>query len=115
MRPSFARPPLAVKNVMNGVVWAPRLAVLSTCRPGIAVSSAPYERVAGSVLMTSLLSTAWRRALCVSTTGVSPLTVIVSSTAPTFRSALIVMTPDPLTLIASRLTVLKPVSENVSV
>ena len=40
MRPSFARPPFAVKNVMNGSVNAPR-EVLSVVMPGIAASSAP--------------------------------------------------------------------------
>jgi hypothetical protein len=57
IRPSFARPPFAVKNVMLGTVMAaapPR----PTCSPGTAVKSAPYVRVAGSVLMMSLLSTA---------------------------------------------------------
>jgi hypothetical protein len=41
MRPSLERPPFAAKNVMNGVVIAPLLTVLSTCSPGMAVSSAP--------------------------------------------------------------------------
>src|SRR5215467_9322410 len=40
---------------------------------------------------------------------------MVSATDPTFRSALIVMTPAPLTSTFSRLTVLKPVSVNVTV
>ena len=41
IRPSLARPPFALKKVMNGVVIAPLLTVLSTCNPGMAVSSAP--------------------------------------------------------------------------
>ena len=41
MRPSLARPPLAVKNVMNGRVIAPWFTVLSTIMPGTAVRSAP--------------------------------------------------------------------------
>src|SRR5262245_39213318 len=49
-----------------------------------------------------------------STIGVSPVTVIVSVTDPTFRSALIVMTPAPVTSTFSRRTVLKPLSENVT-
>ncbi len=65
--------------------------------------------------MMSLLSTAWRRALCVSTTGVSPVTVIVSETAPTRSAMLIGMTPEPLTSTPSRFTVLKPESVAVSV
>src|SRR5215475_5986322 len=75
MRPSFARPPFAVNIVMNGVCIAPRFELFWTWRPGTAASSAPYDLVAGSVLMTSLLSTACRRALWISTTGVSPVTV----------------------------------------
>src|SRR5690242_9427640 len=58
--------------------------------------------------MTSLLRTAWRRALCVSTMGVSPVTVTVSATAPTRMAMLMGMTPDPVTSMASRLTVVKP-------
>jgi hypothetical protein len=44
--------------------------------------------------------------------GVSPVTVIVSWTVPTFRSALIAAVKDPLNSIPSRLTVAKPVSVN---
>ena len=40
MRPSLARPPLAVKNVMNGSVIAPR-EVLSVVIPGMAAKSDP--------------------------------------------------------------------------
>jgi urea carboxylase len=46
--------------------------------------------------MMSLVSTFWRRALCVSTTGVSPVTVIVSVTVPTRSWKLIGMTPVPV-------------------
>ena len=42
MRPSLARPPLALKNVMNGVVIAPLLTVLSTISPG-RPSAAPHR------------------------------------------------------------------------
>src|SRR5688500_3323532 len=53
--------------------------------------------------------------LCTSTTGVSPVTVMVSCTPPTRRSALIVITaPLPLTSTPSRLTTEKPVRVNVS-
>ena len=65
--------------------------------------------------MVSLLSTDWRRALCVSTIGVSPVTVIVSATAPTRIDMLIGITPAPVTSTPSRLTVVKPVSEPVTV
>ena len=65
--------------------------------------------------MMSLLTTVCRRALCTSTIGVSPVTVIVSASAPTFRSALIVAMNDPVSSMPSRLTVLNPGSVNVTV
>src|SRR5262245_30274462 len=68
----------------------------------------------GSLLTTSLARISWRVALWTSTIGVSPVTVIVSATEPTFRSALMVITPAPVTSTFSRLTVLKPVSVNVT-
>jgi hypothetical protein len=49
-----------------------------------------------------------------STTGVSPVTVIVSLTAPTLRSAFTVAVKLILTSMASRFTVLKPVNVNVT-
>jgi len=56
-----------------------------------------------------------RRVVCVSTSGDSPVTVMVSASAPTRISALIGTTPDPRTSTSSRLTTLKPLSVNVSV
>ena len=53
--------------------------------------------------------------LCVSTIGDSPVTVIVSSSAPTFRSALIVAVKSDVSSTPSRLTTLKPGSVNVTV
>ena len=55
------------------------------------------------------------RELVVSTTGASPVTVTVSSRAPTRRSAFTVAVKSPDSSIPSRLTVLKPVSVNVTV
>ena len=49
-----------------------------------------------------------------STIGLSPVTVIVSSTLPTFISASTVEVKFTDTSRASRLTVLKPGSENVT-
>ena len=49
-------------------------------------------RETGSVSMTSRVMTCVREACCTSTCGVSPETVMVSSSAPTFMSALIVIT-----------------------
>ena len=43
-----------------------------------------------------------------STTGVSPVTVIVSDTLPTRRFSLIVVVPVPITSTPSRLSVAKP-------
>ena len=53
--------------------------------------------------------------LCTSTSGASPVTVMVSATLPTFRSAFTVAANEPLSSIPSRFTVVKPVSVNVTV
>ena len=55
-----------------------------------------------------------RLTLCVSTIGVSPVTVIVSASVPTFMSALIDAVNEPVSSTPSRFTVLNPVSENVT-
>jgi hypothetical protein len=52
--------------------------------------------------------------LTTSTTGVSPLTTIVSATAPTFMSAFTVAVNDPVSSMPSRLIVLNPGRLNVS-
>ena len=65
--------------------------------------------------MTSLFSVTSRLALCTSTTGVSPVTVTVSASAPTLRSALMVAVNDPLSSMPSRLNVLKPCRVKVTV
>jgi len=54
------------------------------------------------------------RTLCTSTIGDSPVTVTVSSSAPSRSSALTVATNVPLSSMPSRLTVAKPGSENVT-
>ena len=64
--------------------------------------------------MRSLLIVVCRRTLCVSTIGVSPVTVIVSASAPTFRSAFTAAVNEPVSSMPSRFTVLKPVSVNVT-
>ena len=61
------------------------------------------------------LMTCWLRVLVTSTTGASPLTVIVSATPPTFRSAFTVAMKLPVSSIPSRLTVANPDSVNVTV
>ena len=75
----------------------------------------PPDRDEGIAARMSLLTVCWARTLCTSTIGVSPVTVIVSSSAPTFRSALTVATKVPAISIPSRLTVLKPGKVNVTV
>src|SRR5262245_40850918 len=83
--------------------------------PGIS-SSRPFQlRAAGTLATSSPLNTACRVAFCTSTTGVSPATVIVSSSPPTDISVLTVTVPDPLSSMPVRATVLNPGSVNVSV
>ena len=72
-------------------------------------------RAAGSASMTSRVMTVCLVTLCTSTSGVAPETVIVSSSAPTFRSALTVAVNVPVSSIPSRFTALKPGSVNVTV
>ncbi len=57
----------------------------------------------------------WLRELVTSTTGASPLTVIVSATPPTRRSTFTAATKLPLNAIPSRLTLVNPWSEKVTV
>jgi hypothetical protein len=54
------------------------------------------------------------RALCTSTIGDSPVTVIVSSSEPTFRSRFTVATKFPDSSMPSRLSVVKPCSVAVT-
>ena len=72
-------------------------------------------RETGSVSMMSRVMTCVRDACCTSICGVSPDTVIVSSSAPTFMSALMVMTTSDGTCTASLTTVLNPGRVNVTV
>ena len=55
------------------------------------------------------------RELVTSTTGASPVTVMVSATPPTRRSAFTPATKEPLNSIPSRLTLVNPWSEKVTV
>ena len=89
--------------------------VSPTMMPGVAFSSAPAARVAGIVAISSCDITICRVAFCTSTTGVSPVTVIVSSRPPTRMSIGMVSVWLPVSWMPSRLTVLKPGSVNVSV
>ena len=69
----------------------------------------------GMTFSTSRVSTFCCRTFCVSTTGLAPVTVTVSSSAPTRRSALTVAVKPVLSSIPSRLTVLNPGSVKVTV
>ena len=71
-------------------------------------------REEGIAARTSLLMICCCRVLCTSTIGDSPVTVTVSSSAPTLRSAFTVATKFPDSSMPSRLTVVKPGSENVT-
>ncbi len=82
--------------------------------PGIRTAVAAHDRAVGTVVRVSLLRVVWRLTLWTSTMGVSPLTVIVSATPPTFMSALIDAMNEPVSSMPSRFTVVKPGSENVT-
>ena len=82
--------------------------------PGIRDVTAPAFRDVGMAARMSLLTVVCTLALWTSTIGVSPVTVIVSSRAPTFRSPFTVATNAPDSSMPSRLTVLKPGSVNVT-
>ena len=64
--------------------------------------------------MVSLSSVISRRVLVTSTTGVSPVTVTVSVTPPSFMSASILTTPVPDSTTSSRLKTENPASVNVT-
>ena len=83
--------------------------------PGMRTPRLNMLRPVGSASACARVTTVWRVVDCRSTTGGSPVTVIVSDTLPTFMSALRVRLNDPLNSTPSRLTVLKPVSANVTV
>jgi hypothetical protein len=71
-------------------------------------------RPVGSVLIASASMTRWRVVLWTSTIGASPVTVIVSLRLPTVSVASTVEVNDPVRLMPSRLTPVKPVSEKVT-
>ena len=79
------------------------------------MSSDPTVRVAGIAAITSWLTVVSRLVFCTSTTGASPVTVIVSCSAPTFMSIAMVIVLEPESCKSVRWTVLKPGSVAVSV
>ena len=117
MRPSPATPvefavlECALKNVIVGDNAGP---LVSTVSPGVALSSAPTARATGNAWMVSLFMTTSRLAFCTSTSGVSPVTVIVSAMPPTRISIGIVTVCVPESSMFARLTVVKPGSVNVT-
>jgi hypothetical protein len=68
----------------------------------------------GTVSSTSRSITRCLVALCTSTSGVSPVTVIVSSRLPTRISASTVAVKEPVSAMPSRLNGAKPASVNVT-
>jgi hypothetical protein len=68
----------------------------------------------GTVSSTSRSITRCLVALCTSTSGATPVTVTVSSRAPTRISASIVAMNEPVNSMPSRLNTLKPGSVNVT-
>src|SRR4029078_3505103 len=93
--------------------------VLTSCCPpssaGTSTRSGCEVRAVGIALITSLVNTVSRSALCRSTTGDSPGTVIVSSSEPSRMSAVMLTVAEPDTSTPSRTTVLNPVSTNFTV
>ena len=113
-RPSVVPPPWPPKNGGVGPLMPPTFwAVVLNWIPGTSAARCSNERLAGIDASTSLLITRCVCALCTSTTGASPVTVIVSATAPTCRSSLTVATNAPASSIPSRLTVRNPVRVKV--
>ena len=114
-RPSLLRPPAPPNTTMPGTTCTSDAAPVATTVLGISVMRPAYARADGIAVMRSVPMVVCLRTFCVSTMGVSPVTVIVSASAPTFRSALMTALNAPASSTPSRLTVLKPVSVNVTV
>ena len=62
----------------------------------------------GSASSSSRVTTCWRRTFCTSTTGVAPVTVIVSSMPPTASTPSTLAVKPVVSSMPSRMTVLKP-------
>src|SRR5215831_2830354 len=92
--------------------------VLTSCwppnSPGTSTRTALYEPAVGIAFRMSFDNTVCRCAFWTSTTGVSPVTVTVSATAPTRMSALTLAVNDPVSSMPSRFVALKPESVNVT-
>ena len=95
-------------------VSAPLLPPTSVLRDAPGVNAAKFVPVFGSDCNTSIWIVFCCVTFCVSTIGDCPETVIVSSSEPTLRSALIVAVKPADSSIPSRLKVLNPASVNVT-
>ena len=89
-------------TVICGVTWMSALAPACVTMPGMSTAVAAHDRAVGTVVRISLSSVVWRRTLWTSTIGVSPVTVIVSWSAPTRSSALTAALSEPVSSIPSR-------------
>ena len=114
-RPSLDRPPNPPNTTMPGTTWTSVGAPPWLTLFGISWIRLLYEREEGIALIMSLSSTICRRTFWTSTMGDSPVTVMVSVSAPTRRSALIVAVKVPSRATPSRLTVVNPGKVNVTV
>ena len=83
--------------------------------PGMRRARAWKVRAAGSTSIIARVATNWRRTCCTSTSGDSPVTVTVSSSAPTAMSAFTWMVESPMMTTPSRTKVLNPGSVKVTV
>ena len=82
--------------------------------PTVTFARPPISLVSGSAKSISFETTLVCEAFCTSTTGLWPLTVRVSSSAPTRMSAsTLAVNPDTSSM-SSRLMVLKPTNVNVT-
>ena len=75
--------------------WMPPTSWRCVVTPGSSAATRCGARLDGSASSSSSSKTVWRSVLCTSTLGVSPVTVIVSSSAPTTSSALTEATKEP--------------------
>src|SRR5688500_5776859 len=107
--------PWAVMFPVTALTPAPPTSCRRKSTLGISTPRAVLSPELGSASRTSRSSTRCCRVLCTSTTGDSPVTVMVSSIPPTRRSALMraVKLPDSST--PSRCTTAKPGNVNVTV
>ena len=101
-------------TALTEMVPATSMLAAATVAPGTTAANRPAFFPSGSACMTSCLNTVCCAVFVTSTSGASPLTVIVSLTAPTARSALTVEAADVCTVIPSRLSDENPCRVNVT-